>query len=149
MQFTQIRDPTFNKGWKNQMSISIADIMKLPSIIEAKSVAGNIENKFVSSVTVLEGNESRINNNRSLRNKSFRNEIAITAFMNSRDSVEKQCKAIVSLYEEGSVGIIIYYLGIIVKDLNKRLIELANQLDFVLIAMPKNRSELRYSDANG
>lgn len=102
------------------MSVAITEIMKLPCMKEAEIAAGNPENKLISS---------------------------ITAFMNTRNSVEQQCEAIRDLHEEGEVGAIVYYLGIIVPKLDKRVIELANNLDFVLITMPENRAELRYSDA--
>lgn len=56
-------------------------------------------------------------------------------------------EAIIRLYDEGDVGAIVYYLGLIVTKLDKRVIALANKLDFILITMPENRAELRYSDA--
>ncbi|MGI6109331.1 MAG: helix-turn-helix domain-containing protein, partial [Eubacteriaceae bacterium] len=46
----------------------------------------------------------------------------------------------------GEVGLILYYVGLYLPKIDQRLIDLANQRDFVLISMPENRSNLRYSE---
>lgn len=37
----------------------------------------------------------------------------------------------------GEVGIILYYVGLIMPEVDRRLIQLAEELDFVLICMPE------------
>jgi DNA-binding PucR family transcriptional regulator len=73
-------------------------------------------------------------------------ELVITCFANVRDDVEAQCSNLRRLAEVGEVGIILYYVGIIMPAVDGALIELADRLDFPLICMPENSPNLRYSE---
>ena len=137
------------------MSITISDILKLPSLREAKVVSGfSSLQKTISSITVLEsddpivtGGEAVFNNPFSPTNlRSYGSEIVITAFVNSRNSIEAQCNTIRGLYGGGEAALIVYYIGQVIPCLDKKVIETAQKLDFPIITMPENRMELRYSD---
>lgn len=130
------------------MSITVADILKLPSLRNAEVVAGKGGlQKIVSSISVLESGDPEILNDSLFHNDEFYgSELVITAFINIKDDVELQCRNIRRLAEGGEVGLILYYVGVFMKDIDPRLILLADELDFTLICMPKNRMDLRYSE---
>lgn len=46
----------------------------------------------------------------------------------------------------GVLGIVLYYVGIVVPKLSSEVIQTAEDLDFVIIQMPKNQNQLRYSE---
>lgn len=73
-------------------------------------------------------------------------QIIISALTSIKDDIEAQCKLIQLLSDSGEVGLILYYVGIFVKEVNPKVIEIADKLDFPLIMMPPNRYNHRYSD---
>lgn len=130
------------------MSVTAADIMRLPSLRDAKIAAGkNAMEKIISSVSVLEYAEpSVLQDSLFHHNEFYGSEIVITAFANIKDDVEAQCANIKRLADVGEVGIILYYVGILVPKVDERLIQLADSLDFLLIVMPEGRMDCRYSE---
>ena len=62
----------------------------------------------------------------------------ITAFSSVADSVDAQCDNVRYLAAAGEVGLILYYVGIILPRVDERLVRLADELGFVLICMPEN-----------
>jgi DNA-binding PucR family transcriptional regulator len=76
----------------------------------------------------------------------FGGEIVITSFVNIKDDVELQCRNIKRLAEGGEVGLILFYVGAFMKDIDEQLIRLADECDFPLICMPRNRTDLRYGE---
>ncbi len=126
------------------MSITVADCLKLPSLREAKVVAGaGGINRDVSCVSVLEHVDLLM-----LEREGFflGNQIIISALVSIRDDIEAQCKLIRLLSDSGEVGLVLYYVGIFVKEIDPKVIRLADELDFPLIMMPPNRYNHRYSD---
>jgi DNA-binding PucR family transcriptional regulator len=130
------------------MSVTVADILKLPSLRNAEVVAGKGGlRKIVSSISVLESTDPEVLNDSLFHNDDFSgSEIVITSFINIKDDVELQCRNIQRLAEGGEVGLILFYVGIFMKDIDPRLISLADKLDLTLICMPRNRMDLRYSE---
>lgn len=130
------------------MSITVADLLKLPSLRNAEVVAGRGGlQKIVSSISVLESVDPDTLNDFLFQNDDFYgSEIVITAFINIKDDVEMQCRNIKRLAEGGEAGLILFYVGIYMKDIDQKLIDLADELDFTLICMPRNRIDLRYSE---
>lgn len=129
------------------MSVTVEQLLKLPSLRLAKPVAGlGGLQRIVSSISVYEGGqpadlvEDVFNND-----EFFGGEIVITGFIALKNDVELQCQVVERLAEMGEVGLIIYYVGQFLPRIDQRLIDLANELDFVLIQMPKGL--LRYSEA--
>jgi hypothetical protein len=74
------------------------------------------------------------------------NELIVSSLNFSKDDVGKQCEFIISLNDNGASGLVIFYLGIYLKQLNKEIIDLSNKLNFPLIVLPKNRNDFAYVD---
>lgn len=130
------------------MSVTVSDILKLPSMRGASVVAGKKGlSRILSSISVLEyANPDIVSDVLYKSQKFYGNEIVITGFLNNPEDIVTQCENLKKLAEAGEVGMIFYYVGIFMKDIDKKLIDIANDYDFVLICMPKNRIDLRYSD---
>jgi len=122
----------------------VSDCLNLSALREAKVVAGHRGlNKIVSSVSVLEYADISL----LVDGLFLGNELIISALVSIKDDVEAQCRLIHRLHEVGEVGLILYYTGIFVQCLDKRLLQTADELDFPLICMPENRFDFRYSEA--
>lgn len=129
------------------MSVTVADLLQLPSLRQAKVIAGkNGLGKIVSSISVLESSDpSQLVDGIFRQGEFFGSEIVITGFLNCTDNVEAQAANIKRLAEGGEVGLILFYVGIYMPQVDKRLIDLADELDFVLIQMPPSKV-LRYGE---
>lgn len=130
------------------MSVTVSDLMKLPSLQRAHVMggAGGL-NKVVSSVSVLESTDPSVLVNEIFPSDKYNGgEIVITGFLNCLYDVDKQCSNMRRLIEGGEVGLVLYYVGIYLPRVDERLIEMANEHDFVLICMPEGQGHLRYSD---
>lgn len=126
------------------MSITVANCLKLPSLREAKVLAGSRGlDKIVSAVTVLEYADYSV----IVDTLFVGNEVVISGFVNVKQDVGEQCKVLRRLSEVGEVALILYYVGIFVPYVDQKLLDIADELDFPLICMPKNRFDFRYSDA--
>jgi len=130
------------------MSITIKDLLALPSLKNARVVAGEKGlSHIVSSISVLEYAEPTILQDELFNSSQFYgNELVITAFFSVQNDIEGQCGSIRRLQTVGEVGLILYYVGIILPSIDQKVIDLANELDFPLICMPENRKDLRYSE---
>ncbi len=135
-------------GEDDVMAVTVADLLKLPSLRNAEVVAGKGGlQKIVSCISVLESVDPEALNDKLFHNDEFNgSEIVITSFINIKDDVKLQCRNIQRLAEGGEVGLILYYVGVFMKDIDPQLIALADSLDFTLICMPRNRIDLRYSE---
>lgn len=130
------------------MSLTVSRLMELPSLRRAKVLGGRGGlDRIVSSISVLEYSSTTDTQKKLFESIEFQgSEIVITAFSNVADDVEAQCANIRSMSEVGEVGMILYYVGIIMPSVDQRLVKLADELDFVLICMPENEPDLRYSE---
>lgn len=122
------------------MSITIRDCLQLPSLSLGTVVAGRSGlDKIVNAISVVEFDHYIDDLNRE-------NELLITAFYNIKDDVEAQCQAIVEYTKSGDVGIVLFYLDTILKNLDQRVLATADSLHFPIIVMPGANVGLRYSD---
>lgn len=130
------------------MSITIADVMKLPSMRGAEVLGGKKGlYRIVTSISVLEYAQVNATQTELLSNIDFvGNELAITGFLNNPDDVELQCANIRRMAAVGEVGLILFYVGVVMKDVDQRLIDVADALDFALICMPRGQLNQRYSE---
>lgn len=130
------------------MSITVADVLKLPSMRGAKVLGGEKGiSRVVSSISVLEYAQINSMQTRLFKNIEFvGNELAITGFLNNPDDVPLQCANIRRMAEVGEVGLILFYVGVVMKRVDQRLIDLADELDFALICMPQGQLNQRYSE---
>ena len=130
------------------MSVTVADLLKLPSLRQAKVLGGERGlGKTVSSISVLESVDPGVLVHEVFpQNKYSGSEIVITGFLNCIGDVDRQCSNLLRLIEGGEVGLVLYYVGVYLPRVDQRLIDLADANDFVLICMPEGQRSLRYSD---
>ena len=130
------------------MSVTVSDLLKLPSLRQARVIggAGGLK-KVVSSISVLESTDPGVLINEVFHhNKYSGSEIVITGFLNCVNDVDLQCSNLLKLIDGGEVGLVLYYVGVYLPCVDQRLIEIADEHDFVLICMPEGQRHLRYSD---
>lgn len=130
------------------MSLTVSQLMELPCLRRAKVLAGKKGlNRIVATISVLEYATPTAMQKKLYDSIEFwGSELVITGFCNVADDVEAQCENIRKLAAAGEVGMILYYVGLIMPGVDPRLIRLADELDFVLICMPENEPSLRYSE---
>lgn len=129
------------------MSVTVADLLELPSLRQAKVIAGaGGITKIVSSISVLEtADSSYLVDGLFQQGEFFGSEIVITGFLNNLDDPMTQLSSIMRLAEGGEVGLILFYVGVYMKKVDKSIIDFANEHDFVLIQMPPSKM-LRYGE---
>lgn len=130
------------------MSVTVEDLLKLPSLREAKVVGGRGGlNRIVSSISVLEyADPDSLQDDLFDNNEFYGSEIVISGLISVKDDVGKQLRNLRRLSECGEVGLILYYVGIFIPEVDESLIKLADELNFALIVMPEKRMDLRYSE---
>lgn len=130
------------------MSVTVSDLLKLPSLRQATVIGGHRGlSRIVSSISVLESTDPGVLvDNVFPAGEFFGSEIVITGFLNCLDDIDCQCANIQRLAEGGEVGLILFYVGVYLPYVDQRLIDLADQLDFVLVQMPWGQNELRYGE---
>lgn len=130
------------------MSLTVSQLMELPCLRRAKVIAGHSAlNRIVTCLSVLE--YSMPTDTQKFLYDSIEfwgSELILTAFSNVANDVEAQCSNIKRMSEVGEVGMILYYVGLVMPRVDPKLIQLADELGFVLICMPENEAGLRYSD---
>ena len=99
------------------MGITIADCLKLPALEGAQVVAGASGlGAQVLSCSVLEWSDVA-----AFKESYFgKNELIITSFFAAKDDVDTQCAIIKRLHELGLIGIIWYYVGILISEIVSR-----------------------------
>ncbi len=131
------------------MGITVKDLLQMPSLRGAEVLTGekNLE-RTVSSLSVLEVSNVEFFSQgiQTVQEEWYSEELVISSFYSIKDSVEKQCKAIQHLHDLGELGLILYYVGIILPEIPEEVLELAESLDFIIICMPKNDYSLRYNE---
>ncbi|WP_086350702.1 PucR family transcriptional regulator [Candidatus Enterococcus clewellii] len=130
------------------MGVKLNELLRLPSLREAEVVTGkNSLEKSVTSLSFLEVSDMDFfSKNIQVGEEYYAGELLIGSFYSIKDDRMKQCEAIRHLHDLGEIGIILYYVGIILPELAPEVIELAEELNFVIIQMPPNDSSLRYNE---
>lgn len=133
------------------MSITLADVLRLPSMAGAEVLSGhNSLLQPVESINVLEYAEISDELEQFFSSNHYEgSELIITAFANIRNDIETQCENIRRYHSIGAVGFILFYVGFLLPEVDQRLIDLCNELEFPLICMPKGRLNIRYSEIIG
>lgn len=127
----------------NSNNITVRDCLNLPALREAVLIAGEKGlNRPVSAVTVLEW---PIVSDLS-KDVIIGNEFVISALIQIKDDVDKQCELLKHLSKMGTACLAIFYVGVYLPSIDQRIIDIADQIDFPLILMPHNRMDFRYSD---
>lgn len=130
------------------MSVTVADLLKLPSLRQAKVIAGHGGlSKVVSSISVLESTDPGVLVDEVFpQGEYYGSEIVITGFLNMLEDVEQQYTNMKRLAEGGEVGLILFYVGLYLKEVHQKLRQFADEMDFVLIVMPEKDPTLRYGE---
>lgn len=131
------------------MSVNVKNILELPSLRGAKVLGGKQSlDRIVNSISVLEyAKPTAMQEHLFSEIQPFLGtELVITGFCSIPDDVEAQCANIRRLSEAGEVGMILYYVGLVMPRVDRRLVKLSDELGFVLICMPENEPGLRYSE---
>ena len=131
------------------MSVTVKNLLKLPSLANATVIAGKEGlDKIVTAVSVLETMQYKLIDDHGYFNDEFNGcEIIITGFLNGAEDIDAQYNLVKGLALSGEAGLILYYVGVIVKKVDPSIIKLADELKFPIIVMPYNRLNLRYSEA--
>lgn len=108
----------------------------------------NSLHRTVSSLSVLEVSNADFSSKivRSVQEEWYAEEIVISSLYSIKDSVDKQCEAIQYLINLGEVGLILYYVGIVIPKVPEEVLQLAESQNFIIICMPENDSSLRYNE---
>ncbi|MGK0552664.1 PucR family transcriptional regulator [Enterococcus faecalis] len=130
------------------MSVRVKDLLTLPSLREATVLSGaNQLTTSVSSLSFLEmSNMTLFYEKFQQLNEYHTGELLIGSFCDIRDDIAKQCEAIRHLHELGEIGIILYYVGIILPTVADEVLQVADSLGFIIIQMPTNNAALRYNE---
>lgn len=130
------------------MSLTVAQLMELPCLRRARVLAGRSGmDRIVTNITVLEYAVPTETQKMLFESIEFwGSELILTGFCSIADDVEAQCANIRMFAAAGEVGMILYYVGLILPRVDPELIRLADELGFVLICMPENEPNLRYSE---
>ena len=102
----------------------------------------------VSSLSVLEVADVNFFSQiiQTVQEEWYAEELVISSFYSIKDSVEQQCKTVQYLHDLGEMGLILYYVGIVLPDIADEVLELAESLNFIIICMPRNDYSLRYNE---
>lgn len=130
------------------MSVTAADLLRLPSLHHAKILGGiGGLKKVVSPASMLESIDSDVLVNEVFAHHKYSgSKIVITGFLNCTHDVDCQCANQLRLADGGEVGLALYYVGVYLPCADQRLIDIADARDSVLICMPEGQRRLRYSD---
>ena len=120
------------------MSLTVSQLLELPCLRRARVLAGHKSlDRIVTSISVLEYAAPTETQKKLYESIEFwGSELVITGFCSVADDVDAQCANIRSMAAAGEVGMILYYVGLILPSVDPRLIRLADELDFVQICMP-------------
>lgn len=131
------------------MSVTVEDLLRLSSLRNARVEAGKGGlSRIVASLSVLEYADPDQMVDAFFRNDEYYgSEIVLTGFMNNPEEEERQCAVAKRLAEAGEVGLILYYVGLFMPFIPEKMKRIAEENNFVLIVMPENRMDFRYSDA--
>ena len=123
------------------MSVTVSDLLKLPSLKPARVLAGaGGLSRTVAYVSVLEYANPQILEDDLFPGDTYSgSEIVITGFMNNPADERLQCAVVRRLAEAGEVGLILYYVGVYVPAVPEEMKRIADEKDFVLIDVYKRQ----------
>lgn len=125
------------------MNVTVADCLKLPTMREAKLIAGaGGLDRAVSSVSVLELPDTQLLSEVLI----VGNELIISALVAIKDSVDKQCRLLRHLHSRGASCLVLFYVEVFVPRVDEALIAVADEIGLPLVVMPYGRMDFRYSD---
>lgn len=122
------------------MGLTVRECLSIGALAEATLVAGaaGLDN-VVEHVTVAEVPEAP-------GELLGGGELMVTALYAVRDDWKKQCALLRKLASAGVSGVVVFYVGVYVKQLAPEVVRLADELKLPLLVMPEGRLDMRYID---
>ncbi|MDR1773604.1 MAG: PucR family transcriptional regulator [Clostridioides sp.] len=129
------------------MGKTVRDILTLSIFKDAKIEAGKrgLDN-VITNVTVLESSDPENFAYEILESTVEEGELVLSAFLEIKDDVEKQCKLIEFLHRSKSGAIVLFYIGFVVKKISFQVINLCNELEIPLISFNSQNLNIKYSE---
>jgi len=125
------------------MPITVRDCLKLPTFASAIVAAGEsgLDHR-VDSITIAE----IIPESDDIFNQYAQpNELTISAFASIANNPELQLRTIRRSAASNGAGLVLFYVGIYLKELSQDILDLANELNYPIIVMPLD-SNVAYVD---
>lgn len=129
--------------------VKLNELLLLPSLREATVLSGKKNlHRSVNSLSFLEISDMSFfaNTIQNTQQEYYAGELLIGSFYTIKDDLQKQYETIQQLHNLGEIGIILYYVGIILLAVSDEIIKFADELGFVIICMPLNDKTLRYNE---
>ena len=125
------------------MEITLEQVLKIGILKNAAILAGKegLKNK-ITGVTVLEVSDLSEEGSSLLNLKP--GEIVITSCNDIKNDVEKQIHLMQELQQKQVAGVILFYLGYVIKRLDARIIGICDKLEIPLIC-PPNETQVSYA----
>ncbi len=131
------------------MSVTVEDVLKLPTLRNARVVAGKsaLQN-IVNGVTVFEYKAPMELQDRFFQHtdRHLASCLVLTSFASIRDDEDLQLRYLRRIAVCGDAALVIFYSGVVMESVRPSLIQLAEDLGFPLIVMPEGRLSLTYGD---
>ncbi|MBR6235787.1 MAG: PucR family transcriptional regulator ligand-binding domain-containing protein [Spirochaetales bacterium] len=131
------------------MSVTVEDVLKLPTLRNARVVAGKsaLQN-IVNGVTVFEYKAPMELQDRFFQHtdRHLASCLVLTSFASIRDDEDLQLRYLRRIAVSGDAALVIFYSGVVMESVRPSLIQLAEDLGFPLIVMPEGRLSLTYAD---
>ena len=131
------------------MSVTVEDVLKLPTLRNARVVAGKsaLQN-IVNGVTVFEYKAPMELQDRFFQHtdRHLASCLVLTSFASIRDDEDLQLRYLRRIAVGGDAALVIFYSGVVMESVRPSLIQLAEDLGFPLIVMPEGRLSITYAD---
>ncbi|MFT3985174.1 MAG: PucR family transcriptional regulator [Lachnospiraceae bacterium] len=125
------------------MSITLRDCLKLPIFFSSYVAAGEKGlDHPVDTVTTAEIFPEDIE---VFKKFAHPNELTISAFASIQDNPSMQLEIMRRSNEAKGAGLILFYVGIYLKEISKEMIQLANELQYPVIVIPSD-ADIAYVD---
>jgi len=131
------------------MGVTVEDTLRLPSMKHAKVLGGRGGLGHVvlgTSVFEYMGSPSLQDEYFILNENHLSGHMVLASFANMQDDVKLQERYLRRMAASGEACLVLYYVGIIMKKVDERLIKAADELSFPLIMMSVDKMYLRYGD---
>lgn len=125
------------------MPITVRDCLKLPTFASAIVAAGETGlDHRVDTITIA---EIIPDSDDVFKQYAHPNELTISAFASIANNPELQLRTIRRSAASNGAGLVLFYVGVYLKELSQEILDLANELSYPIIVMPLD-SNVAYVD---
>ncbi len=131
------------------MSVTVEETLRLPAMKHAKVLGGREGlGRIVHGATVFEymGSPSLQDEYFSKNEKHLSGHMVLASFANIQEEAGLQERFLRRMASSGEACLVLYYVGILAKEVDRRLLRAADELSFPLIVMKEDEMYLRYAD---